>query len=355
MISAYVFGLLTFATATFAHGDHLLSREQFHTRSILAEERHLKARNCLSEIADFTHRRKVKRTTLRRRQLDLNESCTPTFTTASHTISVPPPRTSAIPNLDNYTCVAAPDVVEGPYYINNEMVRYNLTEGQAGVELILDIGVINIATCQPFPDLFVELWSANATGVYAGFSRTSTPGSTTTISAPATTTTSRPPMLRNETFLRGGLPTDENGVVELVTLYPGFYAGRASHIHAMFHHNWAMSPNGTLISQVGTNVHTGQVFFEEVWNDEIYATELYKNNDNVRVCNHEDRILNRLSNADRDNVFVDLEKLGNSLDDGLYGYITIAIDPKNTVRINGTHYLNSTGYEPTPAPSLHRL
>lgn len=129
-------------------------------------------------------------------------------------------------------------------------------------------------------------------------------------------------MLRNETFLRGGLPTDENGVVELVTLYPGFYAGRASHIHAMFHHNWAMSPNGcvcsrfapsfylkdsssTLISQVGTNVHTGQVFFEEVWNDEIYATELYKNNDNVRVCNHEDRILNRLSNADRDNVFVE--------------------------------------------------
>lgn len=36
-------------------------------------------------------------------------------------------------------------------------------------------------------------------------------------------------------------------------------------------------------------------------------------------------------------------------------FLAIAIDPKNTVRINGTHYLNSTGYEPTPAPSLHRL
>ena len=144
-------------------------------------------------------------------------------------------------------------------------------------------------------------------------------------------------MLRNETFLRGGLPTDENGVVELVTLYPGFYAGRASHIHAMFHHNWAMSPNGTLISQAGTNVHTGQVFFEEAWNDEIYATELYANNDNVRVYNHQDRILNRLSNADRDNVFVDLERIGSSLNDGLYGYLTIAIDPTNSVRINGTH------------------
>jgi protocatechuate 3,4-dioxygenase beta subunit len=51
-------------------------------------------------------------------------------------------------------------------------------------------------------------------------------------------------LARNETFLRGGLPTNDFGIVELVTIYPGFYAGRTAHIHAMFHTHWVKSKNG---------------------------------------------------------------------------------------------------------------
>ena len=53
-----------------------------------------------------------------------------------------------------------------------------------------------------------------------------------------------PPLVRNETFLRGGWQTDENGIVELTTIFPGFYAGRAPHIHTMVHKDWEMNENG---------------------------------------------------------------------------------------------------------------
>ncbi|EEB99716.1 hypothetical protein MPER_00544, partial [Moniliophthora perniciosa FA553] len=70
------------------------------------------------------------------------------------------------------TCVLTPEAVEGPYYINNEMVRGNLIEDQAGVPLTLDIGVVDINTCEPLSDVFVELWACNATGVYGGYPAT---------------------------------------------------------------------------------------------------------------------------------------------------------------------------------------
>lgn len=53
-----------------------------------------------------------------------------------------------------------------------------------------------------------------------------------------------PPMKRNETFARGGYATNSQGIVELITVYPGYYTGRAPHIHTMVHLNWAASENG---------------------------------------------------------------------------------------------------------------
>ena len=48
----------------------------------------------------------------------------------------------------------------------------------------------------------------------------------------------------NETWLRGGWYVDTNGIVELVTIYPGYYDCRAPHIHLMVHKDWAESANG---------------------------------------------------------------------------------------------------------------
>jgi protocatechuate 3,4-dioxygenase beta subunit len=61
----------------------------------------------------------------------------------------------------------APEVTEGPYYLNNDLVRQDLREDQGGILLELDIGVIDTSTCQPLPNALVELWNCNATGQYS--------------------------------------------------------------------------------------------------------------------------------------------------------------------------------------------
>jgi hypothetical protein len=52
------------------------------------------------------------------------------------------------------------------------------------------------------------------------------------------------PLQRNETFLRGGWYTNDEGIVEITTLYPGYYAGRTAHIHTMVHLDWEEAANG---------------------------------------------------------------------------------------------------------------
>lgn len=56
------------------------------------------------------------------------------------------------------TCLLAPDIVEGPYYVNGEQHRNNITETQEGLPFLLDIGLINTATCEPLTGVFVDVW-----------------------------------------------------------------------------------------------------------------------------------------------------------------------------------------------------
>lgn len=115
-----------------------------------------------------------------------------------------------------------------------------------------------------------------------------------------------------ETWLRGGWYTDADGVVEMTTIYPGYYTGRAPHIHVMVHKDWSESngfvrircstspeldqPNlgfSTLVSQAGTVLHIGQAFFPEDWNDQVYKTPPYPSNTQQRTLNSQDTILSQ--------------------------------------------------------------
>lgn len=44
-----------------------------------------------------------------------------------------------------------------------------MSEGQAGVPLWMDIGVINVNTCEPLPNVLLNFWHCNATGSYSSF------------------------------------------------------------------------------------------------------------------------------------------------------------------------------------------
>lgn len=104
------------------------------------------------------------------------------------------------------------EMIEGPYYVNGELIRSNISQGQEGVPLFLDIQLIDTSTCHPIADAFVDIWQANATGVYSGV-----------IGLDNGNFEDKSNL--NTNFLRGVQQTNSNGVVQFQTIFPGHYEG----------------------------------------------------------------------------------------------------------------------------------
>lgn len=117
---------------------------------------------------------------------------------------------------DNSSCVLQPDVTEGPYYVAGEYIRKNLTNGQAGVPLTIDVQVVDSTTCDVIPDIYMDFWSANSTGVYGGVTANGNGNSNDTSNL-------------NNTAFRGIQKTDTEGFAQFETVMPGHYTGRPFH------------------------------------------------------------------------------------------------------------------------------
>ncbi|TFK20236.1 aromatic compound dioxygenase [Coprinopsis marcescibilis] len=300
--------LLALATFVFAHPeteDHPATAEELIARNTDIEARNVAARKCAPQVAEFEAQRLQKRAKLMKRQQ------TGTFT-------APIPRTTSI---TNNSCVLHPETIEGPYYIRNEFIRSDVRETQPGVALVLDVGVIDSRTCRPYPNAFVEIWAANATGAYGGYV------------GPQGT----PTRIKDDTWLRGGLFTNAQGIVELTTIYPGYYTGRTTHIHAMVHGgNWQSRANGTFVSGSGTVNHIGQFFFDEAWNDRVFATHPYTTNRVPRTYNNRDFIMQQAGPG----AVAKLSYLnGNSVTEGVFGYITVVVNGGSNYRIQNNNAL----------------
>ena len=139
------------------------------------------------------------------------------------------------------SCVLAPEMTEGPYYVEGDKVRRNITEGKPGVPLALRLGVVDVSTCKPIRGAAVDIWHCDAGGVYSATSVQSTEGLT---------------------FLRGIQRTDKNGIAIFKTIYPGWYQGRTVHVHLKVYLG-------------GNTVHTGQLFFPDTLTDAVYRRSPY--------------------------------------------------------------------------------
>jgi protocatechuate 3,4-dioxygenase beta subunit len=138
------------------------------------------------------------------------------------------------------SCVLAPEMTEGPYYVPSEKVRRNITEGKPGAPLDLRLTVVDASTCKPIKSAAVDIWHADALGVYSG-AIANDPGTN---------------------FLRGIQKSDIGGLARFTSIYPGWYQGRAVHIHVKVHLG-------------GTVVHTGQFFFNDALTDAVYKRSPY--------------------------------------------------------------------------------
>ena len=136
-------------------------------------------------------------------------------------------------------CTLTPEQTEGPYYVADSMVRRDISEGRPGTPLRLDLTVQEAEDCEPVEGATVELWHCDAEGTYSGVQ-----GDT-------------------GTFCRGAQRTNADGVATFDTIYPGWYQGRAVHIHVKVHLG-------------GNEVHTGQLYFDDATSSEVFASAPYR-------------------------------------------------------------------------------
>jgi protocatechuate 3,4-dioxygenase beta subunit len=181
------------------------------------------------------------------------------------------------------SCVLTPEMTEGPYFVDGDRVRSDITEGRPGRPLTLRLTVVDATNCRPVESAAVDIWHADAGGDYSAFGD----------SGPDTT------------FLRGIQHTDADGIVTFQTIYPGWYQGRAVHIHVK-------------VGVDGNEVHTGQLFFDDDLSGTVFAARPYSTRGDGWLRNADDGIF--AGGGDRSMVAVEQQ------DDAYTGTLTMGID-----------------------------
>jgi protocatechuate 3,4-dioxygenase beta subunit len=163
-------------------------------------------------------------------------------------------------------CFLTPQSIEGPFYLDPRLLRAQIAEGRPGVPLRVDLRVIDGGTCKPSAGARVDIWHADAQGIYSGYEGQGDKENLSTV---------------GQKFLRGTQFTDGKGAVSFETIYPGWYTGRATHIHFK-------------VFLDKHNLLTGQMYFPDAINEFIYANiSAYAGRLNPRaVVNANDRFAN---------------------------------------------------------------
>ncbi|KAL1914232.1 uncharacterized protein VTP21DRAFT_9655 [Calcarisporiella thermophila] len=289
-----------FVLAQFAYTIILSSAHEDTTNPFVLARRDLQARRCATHVEkrhQIAHFRRTQH--LNRRRLELP--------------GILINKNAYYSSIQNTTCVLAPEVTVGPFYRDGELIRSNITEGQRGIPLTLDISLININTCEPIEGAFIDIWHANATGFYSAFNNTS-----------LMKLDKANDQSGSLSFLRGVQPTDSDGIAEFKTIIPGWYRGRAVHIHSMVHINGMALYNGTLTG--GTVAHVGVFYFPEDFYRQIEGLEVYNTNKIERVLNDQDNIFHQASEGGY-SPYLDLALVGKYITDGVVAYINVGVDP----------------------------
>ena len=163
----------------------------------------------------------------------------------------------AVTSTSSATCgTSVPAVTEGPYWVADSASGYNRstitsdiagTNNQSGVPFTLTIYVYDRKnSCVALQNVQVDIWHCNAAGVYSGI-KSSTNGRGADYTA--------------QSWLRGYQLTDTTGMVKFVTILPGWYTGRTTHIHMRFRSTYDTSSSGS--------TNTAQLFFDQTFIDSL--------------------------------------------------------------------------------------
>ena len=177
----------------------------------------------------------------------------------------------------NQTCTLTPSLVEvestpqqteGPYFVDGMPNRSDITSDtstgslQQGIPLNLAVNVYDVdnGSCIPLSGAHVDMWHADSQGVYSEVLQQGTSG---------------------QNFLRGYQITNENGTAKFSTVYPGWYEGRAIHIHVKVR---------TFEGTQETSERTSQFYLPDSVNEQVHTQPPYSNHGPVDIPNEEDGI-----------------------------------------------------------------
>jgi len=157
-------------------------------------------------------------------------------------------------------CIVRPALTEGPFFVDTQLDRADIRETRPGVPLALAFNVSRLSAgqCRSLQGAVVDVWHCDAAGVYSDVEAAS----------------------RGQKWLRGLQASDASGQSRFTTVYPGWYQGRAVHIHFKIR----TTDGGR------SGDFTSQVFFDEKLNDEVFAQAPYAQRPGSRTRNEGDSI-----------------------------------------------------------------
>jgi protocatechuate 3,4-dioxygenase beta subunit len=170
-------------------------------------------------------------------------------------------------------CVVRPEQTEGPYFIDEKLHRSDIrldpsdNSIKPGVPMRLEFQVSTVAanSCRPLTGAMVDVWHCDALGVYSDVHDSMTDS-------------------RGKKFLRGYQVTDEKGSANFLTVYPGWYEGRAVHVHFKIRTNPSTKPGFDF---------TSQLYFDDSVTDRVHRMAPYKSKGRRTVTNDRDGVFRR--------------------------------------------------------------
>ena len=159
-------------------------------------------------------------------------------------------------------CVVRPAQTEGPYFVDEKLnrsdIRSDPSDGSVKegtpLELTFAVSQLGAGSCTPISGAVVDVWHCDASGIYSD------------VRDPSFTT-------QGKKFLRGYQVTDASGRATFKTIYPGWYRGRAVHIHFTVRTN----PNAQLAHEF-----TSQIYFDDALNDKVFSQPPYNGKGQIR-------------------------------------------------------------------------
>ena len=195
------------------------------------------------------------------------------------------------------SCVLTAALTEGPFFVDEKLNRSDIRTDPgsgavaAGIPLALTFNVSRVANsaCTPLTSAYLDVWHCDSTGTYSDVSGSS------------------------RKFLRGYQVTDANGVAAFTTIYPGWYSGRAVHIHFKLRLYAGSSK---------TYEFTSQFFFDDTLTDSVYTQSPYSSRSSRDTRNSRDGIYNSLSTSDKAGLTLQTSKTA----DGYAGVINLGVN-----------------------------